>query len=191
MLTLVRTSAPLGQRRDEYALTFEVTGMPNSRSNRSMSESFRRFAQATSAALGSAWAFWAAVLIVAVWAMLGPYFDYSDAWQLIINTGTTIGTFLMVFILQNTQIRETKAVNVKLDELLRAIEGARTGLVNVDTLPDEELDRLCRELQRLGRAEGLTPLTGRNAGCAVPEGAPSTTSTRPATAAAAEGAESR
>lgn len=167
--------------------------MPHSRSTKTMSESFRRFAQATSAALGSAWAFWAAVLIVAVWAMLGPYFDYSDAWQLIINTGTTIGTFLMVFILQNTQIRETKAVNVKLDELLRAIEGARTGLVNVDTLPDEELDRLCRELQRLGRAEGLTPLTARNAECAVPEGTTSTTSTRSATAAAtaAEGAESR
>ena len=97
-----------------------------------MQEAFRRFACATSAALGSAWAFWLAVLLVAAWAITGPYFHYSDGWQLVINTSTTIGTFLMVFLLQNTQIRETKAVNVKLDELLRAIDGARTGLVNVD-----------------------------------------------------------
>jgi len=144
--------------------------MRDRQGDKSMSEAFRRFACAASAALGSAWAFWLAVLLVVVWAIAGPYFDYSEGWQLVINTGTTIGTFLMVFILQNTQIRETKAVNVKLDELLRAIDGARTGLVNVDTLPDEELDRLCRELQRLGRAEGLTPVPPPSAKSRTPQG---------------------
>jgi len=116
---------------------------------------FRRFAARTALAFGSPWAFAFAVVIVAAWAVAGPYFHYSDAWQLVINTGTTIGTFLLVFVLQNTQIRDTRALNLKLDELLRAIDGARTGIVNVDKLPDEELDRLCRELERLGRKAGV------------------------------------
>ena len=94
--------------------------------------------------------------MVLAWAAAGPLFHDSDQWQLIINTGTTIGTFLLVFVLQNTQIRDTKALHLKLDELLRAIDGARTGLVNVDTLSDDELDRLYVELQRLGRKEGIS-----------------------------------
>jgi low affinity Fe/Cu permease len=92
-----------------------------------------------------------AVPLVLAWAITGPYFQYSEAWQLVINTGTTIATFLLVFVLQNTQIRETKALTVKLDELLRAVDGARTSLVNVEDLPDEEIDQLCSELKRLGR----------------------------------------
>ena len=118
-------------------------------------DAFRRFAARTALAFGSPWAFGCAVIIVLAWAVTGPYFHYSDAWQLVINTGTTIGTFLLVFVLQNTQIRDTKALNLKLDELLRAIDGARTGLVNVEKLPDEELDRLCHELERLGRIAGV------------------------------------
>jgi low affinity Fe/Cu permease len=118
-------------------------------------DAFRRFAARTALAFGSPWAFGCAVLIVLAWAVTGPYFNYSDAWQLVINTGTTIGTFLLVFVLQNTQIRDTKALNLKLDELLRAIDGARTGLVNVEKLPDDELDRLCHELERLGRIAGV------------------------------------
>ena len=118
-------------------------------------DAFRRFAARTALAFGSPWAFGCAVLIVVAWAVTGPYFHYSDAWQLVINTGTTIGTFLLVFVLQNTQIRDTKALNLKLDELLRAIDGARTGMVNVEKLPDEELDRLCHELERLGRTAGV------------------------------------
>ena len=118
-------------------------------------DAFRRFAAQTALAFGSPWAFGCAVLLVLAWAATGPYFHYSDAWQLVINTGTTIGTFLLVFVLQNTQIRDTKALNLKLDELLRALDGARTGLVNVEKLPDEELDRLCRELERLGRIAGV------------------------------------
>jgi len=118
-------------------------------------DAFRRFAARTALAFGSPWAFGLAVIVVIAWAVTGPYFHYSDAWQLVINTGTTIGTFLLVFVLQNTQIRDTKALNLKLDELLRAIDGARTGLVNVEKLPDDELDRLCRELERLGRIAGV------------------------------------
>jgi low affinity Fe/Cu permease len=112
---------------------------------------FRRFAVNAAVALGSPFAFVVAVLLVLAWAITGPYFQYSEAWQLVINTGTTIATFLLVFVLQNTQIRETKALTVKLDELLRAVDGARTSLVNVEDLPDEEIDRLCSELKRLGR----------------------------------------
>ena len=125
-------------------------------------DSFRKFAARTALAFGSPWAFACALVLVLVWAATGPYFHYSDAWQLVINTGTTIGTFLLVFVLQNTQIRDTKALNIKLDELLRAIDGARTGLVNVEQLPDEELDRLCSELERLGRIAGVPKITGED-----------------------------
>lgn len=125
-------------------------------------DSFRKFAAHTALAFGSPWAFACALVLVLVWAATGPYFHYSDAWQLVINTGTTIGTFLLVFVLQNTQIRDTKALNIKLDELLRAIDGARTGLVNVEKLPDEELDRLCSELERLGRIAGVPKVTGED-----------------------------
>lgn len=116
---------------------------------------FRSFAANSALALGSPWAFALAVVLVLAWAVTGPYFQWSEAWQLVINTGTTIGTFLLVFVLQNTQIRDTKALNIKLDELLRAVDGARTRLVNVETLPDEEIDRLCAELQRLGRLDEI------------------------------------
>ena len=119
---------------------------------------FRKFACGISAGMGSPWAFVCAVCLVVIWALTGPYFDFADGWQLVINTGTTIVTFLMVFLLQNAQIRDAKALNIKLDELLRAIEGARTGLVNLDGLSDEELDRLLQELQRLGKSEGVRPV---------------------------------
>ena len=123
-----------------------------------MSDLFRRFAAATSCALGSPLAFLLAIAFVVVWAATGPYFDYSNAWQLVINTSTTIATFLMVFLLQSTQNRDTKAINIKLDELLRAIEGARTGFVNLSDLSDEELDKLEAELLNLGRRAGVRAL---------------------------------
>jgi low affinity Fe/Cu permease len=88
-------------------------------------DAFGVFARKMSAVLGSAWAFVCAILIIALWAMTGPTFHYSDTWQLIINTGTTIVTFLMVFLIQNTQNRDAKAVHLKLDELIRAL-GPRT-----------------------------------------------------------------
>jgi low affinity Fe/Cu permease len=114
-----------------------------------MKELFRKFAQTTSAAVGSSWAFILAVLIILVWAVTGPMFQYSDTWQLVINTGTTIITFLMVFLIQNTQNRDAKAIHLKLDELIRGVKGARTHLVDLEELSDEELERLRRQFSRL------------------------------------------
>ncbi len=118
-----------------------------------MKNLFRKFAQAASQAVGSSWAFIVAVLIIIVWAFTGPMFHYSDTWQLLINTGTTIITFLMVFLIQNTQNRDAKAIHLKLDELIRGVKGARTHLVDLETLSDEELDRLQEQFKRLRRKE--------------------------------------
>jgi low affinity Fe/Cu permease len=114
-----------------------------------MRESFRKFAELSARAVGSYWSFLAAFAIIVVWAATGPVFRYSDTWQLFINTGTTIVTFLMVFLIQNTQNRETRIVSLKLDELLRAVEGARTGLVELDTMSDEDLEAVQSEFARL------------------------------------------
>jgi low affinity Fe/Cu permease len=119
-----------------------------------MNELFRKFAQSTSKVVGSSWSFILAVLIILVWAMTGPVFHYSDTWQLVINTGTTIITFLMVFLIQNTQNRDAKAIHLKLDELLRGVKGARTDLVDLEALSDEELERLHAQFKRIRRVEG-------------------------------------
>jgi low affinity Fe/Cu permease len=103
---------------------------------------FGRFASTASAWLGSKWAFLTAGLVIAVWVVSGPIFRYSDTWQLVINTGTTIVTFLMVFLIQNTQNRDARAINLKLDELIRAIASARNQMINIETLSDLELDLL-------------------------------------------------
>jgi len=118
-----------------------------------MREIFRKFAQVTSQAVGSSWAFLLAVLIIVVWAITGPMFHYSDTWQLIINTGTTIVTFMMVFLIQNTQNRDNKAIHLKLDELIKGVKGARTGMVNLESLSDADLERLQEEFARLHRHE--------------------------------------
>ena len=110
---------------------------------------FRFCAQWISQAVGSPWAFVLAFLSIVIWGVTGPAFHYSDTWQLVINTSTTIVTFLMVFLIQNTQNRDTKAVHLKLDELLRALKGARTSLVNLESLSDEELDQLQKEFERV------------------------------------------
>ena len=119
-----------------------------------MNEFFRKFAQTTSTAVGSSWAFISAVLIILLWAITGPMFHYSDTWQLVINTGTTIITFLMVFLIQNTQNRDAKAIHLKLDELIKGVKGARTGLVNLEQLSDSDLDRLHKEFERLHTSMG-------------------------------------
>ena len=110
-----------------------------------------KFAHAATQWTGSSWAFLLAALVVVVWAASGPIFGYSEMWQLVINTATTIVTFLMVFLIQNTQNRDTKAIHLKLDELLRGVKGARTGLVNLESLTDEQLDELQREFEKLQR----------------------------------------
>lgn len=99
--------------------------------------------------LGSAWAFTGAVLVILVWILTGPTFHFSDTWQLIINTATTVITFLMVFLIQNTQNRDAKAVHLKLDEMIRALKGARNQLVDLEDLSDEELKKLEGQFQRL------------------------------------------
>jgi len=118
-------------------------------------DAFGVFARKTSTVLGSAWAFVCALLVILVWALTGPTFHYSDTWQLIINTGTTIVTFLMVFLIQNTQNRDAKAVHLKLDELIRAVEPARNKLVDLEKLSDDELKKLEGEFEKLRKkAEG-------------------------------------
>ena len=107
-----------------------------------VSDAFRVFARRSSSALGSAWAFVGAVLVILVWIVTGPMFHFSDTWQLVINTATTIITFLMVFLIQNTQNRDAKAVHLKLDELIRALTNARNELVDLEDLSDEELKKL-------------------------------------------------
>jgi len=114
-----------------------------------MSEAFRKFANTVSAATGSAWAFLAAAALILVWALTGPLFHFADVWQLVINTGTTIVTFLMVFLIQNIQNRDSQALHLKLDELLLAVEGARTGLVDLENMSDEELQGLQAEFAQL------------------------------------------
>jgi len=114
-----------------------------------MRELFRKFAQITSAAVGSSWSFLVAVTIIVVWAITGPMFHYSDTWQLIINTGTTIVTFLMVFLIQNTQNRDNKAIHLKLDELIKGVSGARTKLVNLEQLSDADLEKLQHEFEQI------------------------------------------
>ena len=109
---------------------------------------FRKFANKTSAWAGSASAFLLALLVVLVWALTGPLFKFSSTWQLVINTGTTIVTFLMVFLIQNTQNRDGKALQLKLDELIRASE-ASNSFVDLEDLADEELDALDKEFKTL------------------------------------------
>ena len=114
-----------------------------------MKELFRKFAEGAAHIVGSHWAFLLAFVTIAAWAASGPYFGFSDTWQLLINTGTTVVTFLMVFLIQNTQNRESRIVTLKLDELLRVIEGARTGFVKLDHMSDEELEEVQSEFARL------------------------------------------
>jgi low affinity Fe/Cu permease len=114
-----------------------------------MDNLFRKIAHKTSLAVGSSWAFAAALLIIVVWAVTGPYFNFSDTWQLIINTGTTILTFLMVFLIQNTQNRDAKAIHLKLDEILRATKGARNSFVELEELTDSELKSIQDEFEQI------------------------------------------
>jgi low affinity Fe/Cu permease len=108
---------------------------------------FRKFAQRTAEVVGHPQAFLVATAIVVVWSVTGPLFHFSDTWQLVINTGTTIVTFLMVFLIQNTQNRDAHAVHLKLDELIRANKYARNALLALEGMSDEELARLQGEFE--------------------------------------------
>lgn len=112
---------------------------------------FYRFARWTARAMGHPLAFMGAVVIILSWAVTGPFFHFSDTWQLVINTGTTIVTFLMVFLIQNTQNRDSEAMQLKLDELIRAVEGAHNALLDLEELTEIELDRIKARYQELAR----------------------------------------
>src|SRR6267142_323983 len=127
-----------------------------------MNELFRKFAQKTSQAVGTSWAFILAVLIIVVWGATGPVFHYSDSWQLVINTGTTIITFLMVFLIQNTQNRDAKAFHLKLNELIHAIKGARNTMMNLEDMTDDELTELKKQFDRISGSRQEQQSTANN-----------------------------
>lgn len=110
---------------------------------------FTRFSKWTAYATGRPIAFILAVAVIIGWALTGPIFDFSDTWQLVINTGTTIMTFLMVFLIQNTQYRDSEAIHIKLDELIRSTKEARNSLLDLEDMEDEELDRLRADYEKL------------------------------------------
>jgi low affinity Fe/Cu permease len=123
---------------------------------------FGRFAASSSQWLGSPWAFVGAGVLILVWAATGPYFHYSDTWQLIINTSTSVGTFLMVFLIQNTQNRDARAINLKLDELIRAVDAAGNHMIDIENLSDQELAEMQRKYEAVRaacvkREKGLQP----------------------------------
>lgn len=115
---------------------------------------FTIFAKWTARVTGKPITFILAVLVILVWAVTGPIFNFSDTWQLVINTGTTIITFLMVFLIQNTQNRDTEALQIKLDELIRSSKAARNQMLNLEELDDDELDTIRNEYLELARAAG-------------------------------------
>ena len=128
---------------------------------RSTNDWFGGFAASASGWLGSKWAFAGAGGIIVLWALLGPVFRYSDSWQLVINTGTTIVTFLMVFLIQNTQNRDARAINLKLNELIRAIDKARDNMIDIENLSDVELDKLHAKYERLKAANARHEKSGK------------------------------
>ena len=122
---------------------------PNDAGQPQFGDLFAGFARRTATAAGSPWAFLGGVIVIVLWAALGPAVGYSDTWQLLINTGTTIATFLMVFLIQNTQNRDARVIQLKLDELIRALTPARTELVNMEVMSDAELDALQKEFEAI------------------------------------------
>ena len=131
-----------------------------------LSAMFKRFATAASRATGKPITFVLAALIVVVWGVSGPIFHYSDTWQLVINTGTTIITFLMVFLIQNTQNRDSEAMHIKLDEMIRALEGAHNAMLDLEELEDDQLDEVRRRYRALAKkARADIESGGRDIGC--------------------------
>jgi low affinity Fe/Cu permease len=114
--------------------------------------SFHTFAGRASQVVGSKWAFTFATLLIACWAVLGPYFHYSDTWQLVVNTATTIVTFLIVFLIQNTQNRDARAIHLKLDEIIHALKGARNEMIQIENLSDADLEIISKSFEKV-RAE--------------------------------------
>ena len=143
------TASPGPEEHEQKVHRPRPSPEPGEPALRASHDLFRKFSHRVAKGVGSSWAFVGAVVVIVVWAATGPLFHYSDTWQLVINTSTTIVTFLMVFLIQNTQNRDAVALHLKLDELIRAVEGARNRLVNLEDLADEELEALRQEFLRL------------------------------------------
>jgi low affinity Fe/Cu permease len=111
--------------------------------------SFHSFAGRASLLVGSKWAFTTAVLIILFWGLSGPYFHFSDTWQLVVNTATTIVTFLMVFLIQNTQNRDARAIHLKLDEIIHALKHARNEMIQIETLSDADLEHITKNFEKI------------------------------------------
>jgi low affinity Fe/Cu permease len=127
---------------------------------------FTRFSTVAARATGRPATFMLAVVVVVVWGLTGPLFGYSDTWQLVINTGTTVVTFLMVFLIQNTQNRDSEAMHVKMDELIRALEGAHNALLDLEELDDEELDKVRLRYRKMAeKARASISAGGVDIGC--------------------------
>lgn len=110
---------------------------------------FGRFSSTCSTYMGSRWAFAGAIFVIVLWAVVGPAYHYSDTWQLVINTGTTIVTFLMVFLIQNTQNRDARAINLKLNELIHSISTAKDQMIDIENLSDDELTVLSKRYEKI------------------------------------------
>jgi len=119
------------------------------KTHKSLADSFQAFATKSSYWVGSKWAFALAVAMIVLWAVTGPSFHYSDTWQLVVNTATTVVTFLIVFLIQNTQNRDARAIHLKLDEIIRAIRGASNSMINIETLSDQELQALSDQFEKI------------------------------------------
>jgi low affinity Fe/Cu permease len=113
---------------------------------------FHSFAGRASQVVGSKWSFTSAVLIIILWALTGPLFHYSDTWQLVINTATTVVTFLIVFLIQNTQNRDARAIHLKLDEIIHAISKAHNEMIQIENLSDEDLQKMTKNFERIRTA---------------------------------------
>ena len=123
--------------------------MENGAAKKDLSATFGHFAARAAHWVGSSWVFFGAVALVLAWGLTGPMFHYSDTWQLVINTATTIVTFLMVFLIQNTQNRDARAIHLKLDEIIRSIKHAHNEMIDIEKLSDEELEELAKTYERL------------------------------------------
>ena len=127
----------------------EKTDLDKKNHPKSKQDTFHKLSVKIANKLGNAWAFFIALFIIVSWAVTGPIFDFSDTWQLIINTGTTIVTFLMVFVIQNTQNRDGRAMQLKLDELISSSRAARSEFVDIEELSDSELDALAQQFKKV------------------------------------------
>lgn len=128
-------------------------GMTSPKQRSKVEEWFREFANLTADRVGAPSSFAMGVLVILVWIVSGPFFHFSDTWQLVINTGTTIITFLMVFLIQNTQTRDTKTMHLKLDELIRAVKGARNRLVDLEHCSQDKIEELDKEFAQIREAD--------------------------------------